>query len=145
MDSSRVGIASLTAGSGAAMGLLQHPDFYTVGAGIQVYDTRLLPAIVGEDKYIGPEGWAPGARAFEDYAENFKGKLLQCLSLLAFTDSIPASTLRIINALQRANKDIDVVVEPTVAFGTSRYQMRRIWDHFVRHLQGNEPPQGFDL
>ena len=145
MDKSRVGIASLLAGSAGVMGLLKYPDVYTVGAAMQVYDSRLMPAITGEDKYIGPEGRAPGTRALEDYAENFKGKLLQCVSLLASASCLPASTLRIIHALQRANKDIDVVIEPNVETGISNYQLRRMWDHLVRHLQGNEPPKDFEL
>ena len=145
MDNRRVGIASLTAGTAAVMGLLKYPDFYSVGAGVQVYDSRLQPAIVMEDKYIGPEGRAPGTKALEDYAENFKGKLLQCLVLLDPASSPAASTLRIIHALQRVNKDIDVVIEPNVARGISNYQLRRMWDHLVRHLQGNEPPKAFEL
>ena len=145
MDKSRMGIVSLVAGSAAAMGLLKYPDFYTVGAGIQVYDSRLMPSIVGEHKFIGPEGRAPNTKALEDCAANLKGKLLQCIGLLVSGDSPPASTLRIINALQRANKDIDVVIEPNVAMGVSNYQLRRMWDHMVRHLQGNEPPKEFTL
>ena len=145
MDQRRVGIVSLNAGSAGVMGLLKYPDFYSVGGSIQVYDSRLQPAIVMEDKYIGPEGRSPGTPALEDYADNFSGKLLQCVGLLAFASCLPASTLRIIHALQRANKDIDVVIEPNVRTGISNYQLRRIWDHMVRHLQGNEPPKEFEL
>ena len=111
MDQKRVGIVSLMAGTGAVMGLLKYPDFYQVGAGVQVYDGRLQLSILAEDKFSGPEDSASNPRALEDYAANLKGKLLQCLTLSAFTDSIPASTLRIIHALQRANKDVDVVLE----------------------------------
>ena len=145
MDKDRVGIVSLTAGTGAAMGLLLYSEFYSVGAGVQVYDSRLKPAVSGEDKFIGSKGWVRGTPALEECVANFKGKLLQCLALSAFTDSIPASTLRIINALQRANKDVEVVVEPNMATGISDYQVRRIWDHMVRHLQGSEPPREFPL
>lgn len=143
MDQSRVGIVALVAGSAAVIGLLKHPEFYQVGAGIQIYDGRLRPAVLGEDKWVGPEGRASDVRPLEDYASNLKGKLLQCLSLLAPTDT--ASTLRILHALQRANKDVDVVVEPNVSGGISNYQLRRIWDHMVRHLQGNKPPKEFAL
>ena len=145
MDKDRVGIASLTAGSGAVIGLLKYPDFYTVGAGIQFYDGRLKLAVFGDDKFVGPEGRSSAVRPLEDYAENFKGKLLQCVGLLASGDSPPASTLRLIHALQRANKDIDVVIEPNISMGISNYQLRRIWDYMVRHLQGNEPPKNFAL
>ena len=145
MDKDRIGIASPVAGNGAVMGLLLYPGFYTVGAGVQVYDSRLWPPVSGEDKYIGPEGRAPEAKVLEEYAGQLKGKLLQCVGQLACTDSPPASTLRIINALQRANKDIDVVIEANVSTSISNYQLRRMWDHMVRHLQGNKPPIEFDL
>ena len=143
MDRERVGIVSLMAGTGAAMGLLKYPDFYQVGAGIQVYDGRLQPTVLGEDKWVGPEGRASSFRPLEDYAANLTGKLLQCLNLLAPTDT--ASTLRILHALQRANKDVEVVIESHISGGISNYQLRRIWDHMVRHLQGNKPPQNFVL
>ena len=65
------------------------------------------------------------------------------MGLLAPTDT--ASTLRILHALQRANKDVDVVVESHISGGISNYQLRRIWDHMVRYLQGNPPPQDFVL
>ena len=94
MDSERVGIVSFLAGSGAVMGLLKYPDFYKVGAGIQLYDSRLRPSIFASDKFIGPEGRDIGTPVLEDYASDFKGKLLQCLCLMAPTDT--ASTLRVI-------------------------------------------------
>jgi hypothetical protein len=100
--------------------------------------------ILGEDKFSGPKNKGSGTCTLEDFA-NLKGKLLQCLTLSAFTDSIPASTLRIIHVLQRANKDVDVVLETAHTHGLTNYQLRRAWDHMVRYLQGNKPPKGFAL
>ena len=143
MDADRVGIASMGRGSGPVMGLMKYPEFYRVGAGTHIFDSRLL--LRCEDKYIGPEGPAPGTRRLEDRAADFKGKLLQCVGLLGATDSTITGTLRVLDALQRANKDVEVVVEPRVMSGVSSYQLRRIWDFLVRHLQGNTPPEGFEL
>jgi len=145
MDSDRVGIASMGRGCGALMGLMKYPEFYSVGVGTHIFDSRLIPATRGADKYIGPAGLAPGTRMLEDRAPDFKGKLLQCVGLLGSTDSAITATLRVLDALQRANKDVDVVVEPRVMSGTSSYQLRRMWDYLVWHLQGNNPPEGFEL
>ncbi len=142
MDADRVGIASMGRGCGAVMGLMKYPEFYSVGVGVPIMDSRLMPWI---DKYIGPAGQAPGTLMLEDRAPDFKGKLLQCVGLLSSTDSVITGTLRVLDALQRANKDVDVVVEPRVAAGVSSYQLRRMWDYLVRHLQGNTPPEGFEL
>ena len=145
MDKGRVGLVSMLNGIGPAMGLLKYPDFYKVGASVQIFDGRLQSAMYLEDRFVGPEGRAPDVRPLEDYAANFKGKLLQCVGLLASGDSPPASTLRLIHALQRANKDVDVVIEPNIEFAITNYQLRRMWDYLVRHLQGNQPPREFAL
>ncbi|PHZ84739.1 S9 family peptidase [Paremcibacter congregatus] len=144
MDIDKVGIASIHAGTGAVMGLLHYPDFYKVGAGAQAYDSRLMVSLV-PDKYEGPHGRDPNQKYLEDLAGNLKGKLLMFVAMLNYSDSPPASTLRIVEALQRANKDFDLVVEPKVTRGFSFYQIRRAWDHLVRHLQGVEPPKEFNL
>jgi len=145
MDADRVGIVSTGRGSGPVMGLMKYPEFYRVGAGTHIFDGRLQLSIRSADRYIGPEGSAPGTLMLEDRAPDFKGKLLQCVGLLGATDSTITATLRVLDALQRANKDVDVVVEPRVMSGVSSYQLRRIWDYLVRHLQGNIPPDGFEL
>jgi len=145
MDANRVGIASMGRGCGAMMGLMMYPEFYSVGVGAPIMDGRLTPPTRGVDKYIGPAGMASGTRLLEDRAPDFKGKLLQCVGLLSASDSVITGTLRVLDALQRANKDVDVVVEPRFAAGASSYQLRRMWDYLVRHLQGNTPPEGFEL
>ena len=143
MDLSRVGIASLMAGTGAAIGMLQHPEFYAVGAGVQSYDSRLMTAM-SVNKFEGLQGPEPGKKYLEELAENLKGKLFLSVALLASSDSPPAATLRIVEALQRANKDFELVVEPK-GVTYSNYQIRRAWDFLVRHLQGVEPPKEFRL
>ena len=142
MDADRVGIASMGRGSGPVMGLMKYPEFYSVGVGVPIMDSRLSPWV---EKHIGPAGMAPDTLMLEDCAPDFKGKLLQCVCLLSASDSVITGTLRVLDALQRANKDVDVVVEPRVAAGVSSYQLRRMWDYLVRHLQGNTPPEGFEL
>ena len=53
----------------------------------------------------------------------------------------PASTMQVVNALIKANKDFEMLVVPGVGHGTlgTPYVERRMYDFFVRHLLGVEP------
>ncbi len=52
------------------------------------------------------------------------------------------STLLVVDALIKANKDFDLIIFPNRGhgFGNEPYMVRRRWDYFVRHLLGVEPP-----
>jgi dipeptidyl aminopeptidase/acylaminoacyl peptidase len=54
----------------------------------------------------------------------------------------------VVEALEKANKDYDLVVFPNSAHGYgqySMYMMRRRWDYFVRNLLGAEAPKEYLL
>ena len=53
----------------------------------------------------------------------------------------PASTMQVVDALVRANKDFDLLIMPGVGHGAAEtpYGKRRRQDFFVRHLLGVEP------
>ena len=60
----------------------------------------------------------------------------------------PQSTLLVVDALVKANKDFDLLVLPHAHHGygngaDGQYVTRRLWDYFVRNLMGAQPPQGF--
>ena len=60
----------------------------------------------------------------------------------------PQSTLLVVDALVKANKDFDLLLLPHARHGfgaDSYYVMRRRWDYFVKHLLGAEPPAQFEL
>ena len=60
----------------------------------------------------------------------------------------PQSTLLVVDALVKANKDFDLLLLPHARHGygmDSYYVMRRRWDYFVRNLLGAEPPREFEL
>ena len=60
----------------------------------------------------------------------------------------PQNTLLVVEALERANKDYDLVIFPNSAHGYgqySSYMMRRRWDYFVKNLLGAEPPHQYQL
>ena len=141
IDLNRVGIAGLVGGNGALLGLLHHSDFYKVGIAGEIFDFRVMRANAG-DMYEGSAP-NPNIKHIEELAHNLKGDLMILLGLLDYVP--PAASLRIVEALHRANKDFDLIVEPCAGYGFTSYQLRRAWDFLVRHLQESEPPAGFQL
>lgn len=141
MDLDRVGIFGHVGGNGTLQGLLQYPDFFKVGVAGKIFDNRLMTANSG-DMYEGPMP-DDNKKYPEERAKNLKGKLLILVGLLDF--NLPAGSFRVIEALHKANKDVDVIVEPNWGYGMTSYQCRRAWDYLVRHLQGNEPPREFSM
>ncbi len=53
----------------------------------------------------------------------------------------PASTMQVVDALIKADKDFEMLVMPGVGHGATgtAYGRRRLKDFFVRHLLGVEP------
>jgi dipeptidyl aminopeptidase/acylaminoacyl peptidase len=89
------------------------------------------------------EGKAKPSNHFpESKVDKLQGKLLL---MNGMTDicTPPAAVFRIVEALQKANKDFDMVLLPNLGHDPSRYNFRRGWDYFVQHLLGEEPPKGF--
>lgn len=76
-----------------------------------------------------------------------KGKLFLLHGMM--DDNVPPqSTLLVVDALMKANKDFDLLLLPHARHGfgaDSYYVMRRRWDYFVQHLLGTEPPKEFAL
>lgn len=59
----------------------------------------------------------------------------------------PKSTLALVDALIKADKDFDLLVLPNRDhnFTNDPYFVRRCWGYFVEHLLGAEPPDGYSL
>jgi dipeptidyl aminopeptidase/acylaminoacyl peptidase len=60
----------------------------------------------------------------------------------------PYNTYLVVDALEKANKDFDLVVFPNAAHGygpSTSYMMRRRWDYFVKNLLGAEPPKEYEM
>lgn len=145
IDLDRVGITTQGAGSpGAIAGLLDFPEFYKVGVQSLLHDSRMFGAAMWGDKYEGPDGPRDGRQYPEDRVYRLQGKLMLQHGLL--DEGCPAAaTMRLVEALQKANKDFDLVLMPNFGHLISSYQTRRGWDFLVRHLQGVEPPETFKL
>ena len=148
IDLERVGIFAPTGYPGGLQNLFECPDFYKVGVINHHQDNRLICCSVEADKYHGLEGPIQGSCFPEELVDMWCGKLLLMHPMTSpFTPCYPpAATFRIVEALQKANKDFDLVMSPHVTEGVmGNYEMRRAWDFFVINLLGRECPKEFKL
>jgi dipeptidyl aminopeptidase/acylaminoacyl peptidase len=89
-------------------------------------------------------GWPVGpeyaASSNVDDAHKLEGKLLLIAGELD-RNVDPASTMQVVDALIKANKDFDLLIIPGANHGAggASYGRRRQWDFFVRHLLNREP------
>ncbi len=154
MDTSKVGIWGHSGGGFAtAAAMFRYPDFFKVGISESGnHENRNYEDDWGE-RYIGLLSKdAAGKSNYEGqanelYAKNLKGKLLLAHGLM--DDNVPPyNTLLVIDALEKANKDYDLIVFPNSHHGYgafSYYMMRRRWDYFVKNLLGATPPKEFEI
>lgn len=142
MDLTRIGIYGGSAGGQNAMrGLLMHPDFYHVGvADCGCHDNRMDKIWWNELWMSWPIGPHYAEQSNVTQAHRLQGKLLLIVGEMD-RNVDPASTMQVVNALIKANKDFDMIVVPGGPHGAaeSPYMSRRRADFFVRHLHGVEP------
>jgi dipeptidyl aminopeptidase/acylaminoacyl peptidase len=149
IDTSRVGIWGHSGGGFAtATAMFRYPDFFKVGISESGnHDNRNYEDDWGE-RYDGLTSQSNyDAQANENYAKNLKGKLMLAHGLMD-NNVPPENTLLVVEALEKANKDYDLVVFPNSPHGYgqySPYMMRRRWDYFVKNLLGAEPPKEYEL
>jgi dipeptidyl aminopeptidase/acylaminoacyl peptidase len=141
-DISRVGIYGTSAGGQSSTGgLLFYPDFYKVGvSSCGCHDNR-MDKIWWNEQWMGyPIGPHYAECSNVTNADKLQGKLL--LILGEVDDNVdPASTMQLVNALIKSNKDFDFVMVPNMAHSNGGdYGERKRRDFFVRHLLGVQPP-----
>jgi dienelactone hydrolase len=149
MDLNRVGIWGHSGGGFATAGaMFRYPDFFKVGiAESGNHENRNYEDNWGEryDGLVGNSNY--DAQANQNLAKNLKGKLMLAHGLM--DDNVPPqNTLLVVEALEKANKDYDLVIFPNSTHGYgqySTYMMRRRWDYFVKNLLGAEPPHEFQF
>ena len=154
MDLERVGMWGHSGGGYAtAAAMFRYPDFYKVGISESGnHDNRVYEDDWGE-RYIGliakdTNGKTNYAnQANQNFASGLKGKLL--LAHGAMDDNVPPyNTYLVVEALEKANKDFDLIIFPQARHGygaDSYYMMRRRWDYFVKNLLGGEPPKEYKI
>jgi dipeptidyl aminopeptidase/acylaminoacyl peptidase len=142
MDLTRVGIYGGSAGGQSALrALLAHGDFYHAGvADCGCHDNRM-------DKIWWNEAWMgyPVGPHYEEQsnvtqAHRLTGELLLIVGELD-RNVDPASTMQVVDALIKADKDFELLVMPGVGHGAAEtnYGKRRRADFFVRHLLDRTP------
>lgn len=149
MDTTRIGIWGHSGGGFAtATAMFRYPDFFKVGISESGnHDNRNYEDDWGEryDGLVSNSDYA--AQANEKYAANLKGHLMLAHGLMD-NNVPPENTLLVVEALEKAGKDYDLVVFPNSPHGYGQYapyMMRRRWDYFVRYLLGVEPPHEYQL
>jgi dipeptidyl aminopeptidase/acylaminoacyl peptidase len=144
MDLTRVGLYGTSAGGQSALGgLLFHGDFYKAAvSNCGCHDNR-MDKIWWNEQWMGwPVGPEYAANSNVVNAKNLTGKLLLFVGELD-TNVDPASTMQVVNALIKADKDFELVVFPGAGHGqVGAYGQRRLRDFFVRNLLGVEPRKG---
>ena len=137
MDINRVGIMSSENMTNAIFSL-KHSDFYKVAVHHNLYDSRYGNACFHEM----PEGMFnnPLKDVPENDVDSFNGKMLLIQGL---SSHMTGGTSRLVEALENANKDFDMLALPRLAQDMADYPIRRGYDYLVRHLQGVEPPKEF--
>ena len=138
----RVGIFGGSAGGqSSTRAMLAHGDFYKVAVSdCGCHDNR-MDKIWWNEAWMG---WPIGPHYKEQSnvtnAHKLSGKLLLTVGELD-RNVDPASTMQVIDALIKADKDFDMLVVPGGGHGVgeSPYGLRRRRDYFVRHLLGVEP------
>ena len=154
IDLDRVGIWGHSGGGNAtADAMFRYPDFFKVGwAESGNHDNREY-----EDDWA--EKWQgllvtnkDGTTNYDDQAnqnmaKNLKGHLMLVHGTI--DDNVPPySTLLVVDALIKANKDFDLLLIPNQHHGYASgtpYATRRRWDYFVRYLGGDTPPKEYEL
>ena len=165
MDTERVGIWGHSGGGFASTrAILEYPEFYDVAVSSSGnHDNRNYEADWGE-KWQGlleytDEDIDDGDTNYDfkqtNYdnqanqllAKNLKGKLMLAHGNL--DDNVPPySTLLVVDALIKENKDFDLIIFPNKRHGygdMNNYFTRKKWDYFVKHLKGIEPPKEFEM
>ncbi len=148
IDVERAGIYGHSGGGFAtASAMFRHPDFFKVGVSqAGNHDNRVYEDDWAEKWQGLLEKNADGTTNYDNQANQLvahqlKGKLL--LAHGSMDANVPFySTLLVVDALIKANKDFDLIIFPNRGhgFGSESYMIRRRWDYFVRHLMGVEPP-----
>lgn len=142
MDADNVGIFGCSAGGQEAMGaVLFHPEFYKAAySACGCHDNRM-------DKIWWNELWMgyPIGEQYKECSNVDNAHLLSRPLMLVvgeLDDNVdPASTMQVVNALEKAEKDFELVVIPGAHHTMGEdYGEHKRYDFFVRNLLKKTPP-----
>ncbi|WP_051720283.1 S9 family peptidase [Anditalea andensis] len=136
MDTSRVGIFGNSAGGQSSAGaLLLHPDFYKVAVSSSGCHDNRMDKMWWNEQWMGfPIGPHYAESSNVTHAHKLEGKLMLILGEL--DDNVdPASSLQLVNALIKANKDFDFLMIPGMGHSLGGdYGERKRREFFLKHL-----------
>jgi dipeptidyl aminopeptidase/acylaminoacyl peptidase len=142
IDLSRVGIYGTSAGGQNSTGaMLFHPEFYKVAVSCAGCHDNRMDKVWWNEQWMGyPVGPHYAEQSNITNAAKLKGKLLLMVGELD-TNVPPESTLRLVDALIKANKDFQFLMLPGFDHTDGGpYGERKRRDFFVHNLLGVEPP-----
>jgi len=137
--------------------MLEFPDFFKVGVSgagpgsmHNMYLDYHWTAFHGRPQYSDGTQLRPHPTEVpENYmnadgrqqVDNLKGKLLIMMGEID-ENVLPGSTLQLVDALIKGDKDFDMLYVPNRPHNfRSAHTIRRVWDYFVRHMHGIDPPK----
>ena len=135
-DISRVGIFGTSAGGQNALGaLLFHPEFYKAAVANSGSHDNRMDKIWWNEQWMGwPVGPEYAASSNAVNAWRLQGKLLLVMGEMD-QNVDPSSTMQVVNALIKANKDFEFLDVPGGGHGAGgEYGQRRLIDFFIRTL-----------
>ena len=142
MDIERVGVYGTSAGGQSAAGaVLFHPEFYKAAvASCGCHDNRMDKMWWNEQWMGWPVGEEYAQSSNVDNAWRLKGKLLLMNGEMD-NNVDPTSTMQVVNALIKSNKDFEYVFLPGLKHTSGGvYGERKRRDFFVKHLLRVDPP-----
>ena len=137
MDGDRVGVWGHSGGGFATLhAMVDYPDLYRVGVSTGGNHAQEIYVSNWSERYMGPynkENWK--AQNAEFHVDRLQGKLLLIHGEL--DDNVhPASTMRVVDALIKADKDFDMLIMPNMhhTLREHDYYRRRVLEYFLKNL-----------
>lgn len=148
IDASKVGIYGFSAGGyDVVRAMTRRPDFYKVGVSASGnHDNRLDKATWNEQWMDQELGALYDENSNVTWAPKLEGQLF--LAHGELDENVPtAATLRLVDALMKANKDFEFLIVPNADhfLDESPYFQRRRWDFFTEQLLGKTPPVDYKM
>jgi len=142
MDLTRVGIYGTSAGGQDALrGILDYPDFYRVCVSDSGCQDNRMDKIWWNEQWMGYPVDSSYIRA-SNVVNAYKLRTPLMLVVGEMDENVdPASTMQVVDALVKANKNFELVVLPGVGHTMGEtYGEHKRFDFFVRNLLGVNPP-----
>jgi dipeptidyl aminopeptidase/acylaminoacyl peptidase len=136
-DDTCVGVYGTSAGGQNALGaLLFHPEFYKAAVANSGSHDNRMDKMWWNEQWMGwPVGPQYAASSNVDNAYRLQGRLLLVFGEMDHNVD-PSSTLQVVNALIKADKDFELLEVPGGGHGAGgEYGERRLLDFFVRSLE----------